>query len=111
MSAAGFMAEVLATYHLSARARERKRSLLARGGRLPQDGLKSAAIRRKSPTLANRVEDRTSFGSSPLGQHVLDPRPARAGRPDVGLALETALQAIEPSTYDIDAGERGSIER
>src|SRR6476659_1069891 len=111
MSAAGFMAEMLATYHHSAARRERKRSLLSRGGVIALEPLKSPTIGGVRPASLDRVEHRASFGRTALCEHVLDPRPSRARRSNVGSALEPALQTVEPGADDVDAGERSPIER
>src|SRR5258706_10268233 len=111
MRAAGFMVEILATYHHPACGRERKRSLFLWGGGIALERLKRAAIGGERPAIADGVENGASFGRSPLGEHVLDPRPARARRSNVGFALEAALQAIEAGADDVDAGKRGAVQR
>src|SRR5437762_14387278 len=111
MSTAGFMVEVLATYHHSASTREHKRSFLPRGARIALERSKSATAGGECPASADCVEDRTPFRCSPLGEHVFDPCPACARGANVGLALEAALQTVEPGTNDIDARERRAVER
>ena len=90
------------------RARGPVGSTLARRERLLVGGEAAAGV--------VRVHDREARARLALRDHVLDPRPARRGRPDLDLAAEAGrrealAQAGEPRLDDVDAGERRAVER